>query len=215
MTAPLQPSKSLGSAAQRLQDFWDKRYAGEGFAYGSAPNDFLQASCHFISPAGEVLCVADGEGRNGVWLAQQGMKVTSVDIAPQGMAKAHALALQRGVALNTEVADLTHYPLGHARWDAIVSIFLHFPAQLRQAFHARCLDALKPGGVLIYEVYGDLQLGLGTGGPREAELLPSAAEVAADFASVSVLHSYAGLRDIHEGNLHSGAGYVVQLVLQK
>ena len=204
----------MNDAIATLGQFWNQRYAAPEFAYGTAPNDFLVAQQPRMAPGGQVLCVADGEGRNGVWLAQQGYDVTSVDLAEQGMAKAAALARERGVGLRTAVADVTQFDLGTARWDAIVSIFLHLPRALRQAFHARCLAALKPGGVLILEVYGDLQSGRGTGGPREPELLPAYADVAADFAQAELLHAWAGERAVLEGRFHTGPGYVLQFVVQ-
>lgn len=205
----------MSSAIDKLREFWDKRYAQADYAYGREPNGFLQSQLAQIAAGGAVLCVADGEGRNSVWLAGQGLQVTAVDISPQGMLKANALALEQGVQLRTEVADLSAYQMGEARWDAIVSIFLHLPPALRRVFHARCLRALKPGGVFIYEAYGDQQLGLGTGGPKEAELLPQSQDVAADFAGAECLRAYAGLREVHEGALHSGQGYVLQFVVRK
>jgi len=204
----------MTSAVDKLRQFWDQRYADADYAYGRAPNEFLVSQLAQIRTGGEVLCVADGEGRNSVWLAAQGLHVTAVDISPQGIAKARALAQEQGVALHTEVADLSAYQMGEARWDAVVSIFLHLPPLLRRSFHARCLQALKPGGVFIYEAYGDQQLGLGTGGPKELGLLPQALDVAADFVGGESLHAYDGLREVREGALHSGQGYVLQFVIR-
>lgn len=93
---------------------WDQRYAGDSFFYGTEPNDFLRAEAAWL-PRGRVLCIGDGEGRNGVWLAQQGHTVTSLDLSPVGMQKAAALAEQRGVALTTVVCDLTAYDFGDAK----------------------------------------------------------------------------------------------------
>ena len=205
----------MTSATDKLRQFWDQRYADADYAYGRAPNEFLVAQLAHIRAGGEVLCVADGEGRNSVWLASQGLQVTAVDISPQGMNKARALAQEQGVPLHTEVADLSTYEMGEARWDAVVSIFLHLPPLLRRSFHARCLRALKPGGVFIYEAYGDRQSGLGTGGPKELALLPPASDVAADFGAAELIHAYAGLREVREGALHSGQGYVLQFVVRK
>lgn len=205
----------MNSPIDKLRQFWDQRYAGPEFAYGREPNGFLVSQLAQIRSGGTVLCVADGEGRNSVWLARQGLQATAVDVSPQGMKKASALAAEQGVALLTEVADLSSFELGEARWDAIVSIFLHLPPLLRRTFHARCLQALKPGGVFIFEAYGDQQLGRGTGGPKEPELLPQAADVAADFVAGELLHAYAGVREVHEGALHSGPGYVLQFVVRK
>lgn len=200
-----------------LRAFWDERYATEAYAYGTAPNSFLVAHAGALRPGAEVLCLADGEGRNGVWLATQGARVTSLDVSPAGVAKAQRLAREAGVALQATVGDVTTADLGEARWDLIVSIFLHLPPGPRQALHRRCLRALKPGGRFIYEAYGAGQLGRGTGGPKEPALLPTLAEIEAELADVpgcQTLHRFRGVRAVHEGPLHSGDGEVVQFVIE-
>lgn len=206
------------SPAQRLQAFWNERYAGEAFAYGTEPNTFLVQHAGALRPGAAVLCLADGEGRNGVWLARQGAAVTSMDIADAGLAKARRLAEAAGVAITTVAADVTAADLGTARWDLVVSIFLHLPAGPRRALHGRVVAALKPGGRYLFECYGPGQLAHGTGGPKEPALLPKLAEVEADFAGlpgVAVRHRFHGVRPVHEGPLHHGDGEVVQLVVER
>lgn len=201
-----------------LQRFWNERFAGEAYAYGTAPNDYLVERLPALPSGAEVLCLADGEGRNGVWLAGRGAQVTSVDLADQGLAKARALAARAGVSLHTMHADVTTFDMGDARWHAIVSIFLHLPAEPRRALHRRCVQALRPGGVFLFECYGPGQLARGTGGPKDATLLPSLAEVLADFdglAGLAVLHRHAGVRPVLEGTLHHGDAEVVQLLLRR
>lgn len=205
----------MSHAPDKLAEFWNQRYGKLEFAYGTDPNDFLVAFAHHIAPRGRVLCLADGEGRNGVWLAQQGHAVTSVDIAAEGMAKAGRLARERGVALETRVADLAAFDLGSDAWDGIVSIFMHLPSKLRREVFARCLTALKPGGVMLFEAYARGQLGRGTGGPPEIDLLVDLDEVRQEFPGCRILHAFCGLREVREGRHHSGTGDVVQLVLQK
>ncbi len=205
----------MTSPGNKLADFWNQRYGKEEFAYGTAPNDFLVEFARHIKPGGRVLCLADGEGRNGVWLAAQGHAVTSVDIAAEGMAKAGRLAAERHVALNTQVADLATHDLGLETWDAIVSIFMHLPTRLRRDLFARTVTALRPGGVVLFEAYAKGQLGRGTGGPPEADLLVALAEVEQEFPGCRILHAFCGLRDVNEGRHHKGAGEVVQLVVQK
>jgi len=204
--------------AERLRAFWNERFAGEAFAYGTEPNDCLVAHAGAITPGLPALCLADGEGRNGVWLARQGAAVTSMDLADAGLAKAQRLAAQHGVAIRNVRADVTTADLGHARWGLVVSIFLHLPAGQRRALHQRCADALAPGGRFVFEAYGPGQLALGTGGPKDIALLPTLAEVEADFAGrddLTVRHRFHGRRPVIEGPLHHGDGEVVQLVLQK
>lgn len=203
------------TARQKLQDFWQKRFAVSEYVYGMQPNEFLVTHRSSLPARGRVLCLADGEGRNGVWLAQQGLEVTSVDIAASGMAKAQRLAAQNGVRIEAIVADVTAYDVGIQQWDAIVSIFLHLPASLRAALHQRCISALKPGGVFVWEAYGPEQFGQTTGGPQDLALLPSLSEVARDFESCQMEHSFSGWRPIVEGIYHSGTGSVTQLIARQ
>lgn len=208
----------MTTALDKLAAFWNQRYTGEGYAYGTAPNTFLVEQASALPAGATALCLADGEGRNGVWLATRGAEVTSLDIAEAGLAKARQLAAQHGVALQTLQADVTTAELGQARWDLIASIFLHLPAGPRRALHRRCAAALKPGGSFVFEAYGPGQLARGTGGPKEAALLPTLAEVLADFEGLPglvVQHRHHGVRAVHEGPHHNGEGEVVQLVLRK
>lgn len=205
----------MTNPAEKLADFWNQRYGKEEFAYGTAPNDFLVEFANRIPPRGSVLCLADGEGRNGAWLAAQGHAVTSVDIAGEGMAKARRLAAEQGVVLTTHIADLASYDLGMQAWDGIVSIFMHLPPKLRRDVFARSVAALRPGGVVLFEAYAKGQLGRGTGGPPDIELLIAPDEVAQEFPGCRILHAFHGLRDVIEGRHHNGAGEVVQLVVQK
>lgn len=205
----------MSSAMDKLAAFWNQRYGKEEFAYGTAPNDFLVEFARHLKPRGQVLCLADGEGRNGVWLAEQGHAVTSVDIAAEGMAKAGRLAQERGVTLETRVADLADFDLGVEVWDGIVSIFMHLPSKLRRELFARSVMALRPGGMVLFEAYAKGQLGRGTGGPPELDLLVELEDVKLEFPGCRILHAFHGLRDVVEGSHHNGSGEVVQLVLQK
>lgn len=203
------------SPLDKLGAFWNQRYAADEFAYGTEPNDFLVSVAGQFAAGGRLLCLADGEGRNGVWLARQGFAVTSVDIAQRGLDKAARMAAQHGVALRTQAADLGGFDLGLAAWDGIVSIFVHLPPRVRRDLHARCVAGLKPGGLMVFEAYGAGQLGRGTGGPPDANLLPALADIEQEFAGCRILHRFAGLREVREGRHHNGVGEVVQLVVQK
>lgn len=200
---------------ESLQQFWNARYASEEFVYGTGPNDFLKQQVDRLPRGQPVLCLADGEGRNGVWLATQGFDVTSVDIAEQGLRKARELARRAGVAIRTELADLATWELGVARWGAIVSIFVHLPPKVRRDLHARCVRALVAGGVIVYEAYGEQQLRHGTGGPKEPELLPPLDELLGDFCGCVIEHRFSGVRAVNEGAFHSGDGHVNQIVARK
>lgn len=190
---------------------WEGRYAKPGFLYGTEPNDFLSTTV-ISMPIGDALCIADGEGRNGVYLASLGHRVTSVDLAESGMAKAARLAQDRGVELTTVVADLARYDLGENRWDLIVSIFAHTPPPIRARIHGSIASALKPGGHFVLEAYTPDQIGRGTGGPPSPELTMTLEGLGAELTSLRLTHGVELVRPVMEGTGHSGDGSVVQVV---
>ncbi len=192
---------------------WDERYAAPGFAYGTEPNDFLVAQAGALR--GPVLCLAEGEGRNAVWLAQRGLQVTAVDASRVGLEKAQAFAQARGVWLETVHADLTTYELGVGVWGSIVSIWAHLPPTARQQLHRRCVAALAPGGVLVLEAYTPRQILLGTGGPKDPALCMTADGLRAELAGLEPLLLDERERDVHEGTFHQGRSAVVQLFARK
>ncbi len=204
-----------GRALQQLAAFWDQRYQAPEYAYGIEPNDFLVAQAASFPAGARILCLADGEGRNSVWLARQGHQVSAIDISERGRDKALRLARAAGVVVDVQVGDVTKMDPGSGCWDAIVSIFLHLPPGARRALHARCSQALRPGGVFIYEAYAGGQLGRGTGGPKEPALLPEIAELRDDWPGCTVEHSFSGERLIREGALHQGVGVVNQIVARR
>lgn len=194
---------------------WDERYEKDELTYGDAPNDFLVEQMALLQP-GSCLCLAEGQGRNAVWLAAQGFAVTAVDQSSVGMARAQQLAAREGVALVTEVADLTDYDLGQARWDSIVSIFGHLPSTLRRDVHRRVVEALRPGGTFLIEAYTPAQLETsGTGGPPDADMLLTAELLTAELGGLEVIHSRECVRQVNEGEFHKGEGAVVQFVARK
>jgi SAM-dependent methyltransferase len=197
------------------QNFWDARYSAADYLYGTEPSDFLAERCSALPAGGEILCLADGEGRNGVFLATQGMRVTGVDSSAVGLAKAQRLAAERGVPFVTIVADLSVWELGEARWDGVVSIWAHLPAPIRAALHPRLARALRPGGVLLLEHYHPRQLGYGTGGPADPTMMLTLAELDAAFAGWVRVHAFEGERVVIEGSGHGGKSYVTQAILRK
>jgi len=194
---------------------WDARYAEEGWAFGTEPNDFLREQAHHLAPGGRVLCLAEGEGRNAVWLAQRGFDVTGVDLAILGLEKAQRLAAERGVHLTTVVADLATFEFGSAAWDGIVSIFAHVPAAARRRIHTGVLAGLAPGGVLLLEAYRPQQIGRGTGGPPDEERLMNLERLRPELGTLDWLLARELDRDVVEGRCHTGAASVVQLVARK
>jgi len=199
-----------------MQTMWNERYSEPGFAYGTEPNDFLAANAERCLPAnGEILCLAEGEGRNAVFLARLGQRVTAVDGSAVGLEKARGLAEQRGVALRTVVADLADFDLEIERWDGIVSIWCHTPSALRARLHRAIVAALKPGGVLLLESYTPKQLEYGTGGPPLADMLMTLAAVRQELAGLEFLKAEEKVREVHEGKYHNGLSAVLQVIARK
>lgn len=194
---------------------WDQRYAGDGFFYGTEPNDFLRDRVDVFPAGAEVLCLAEGEGRNGVFLASRGLRVTGVDGSSVGLAKAQRLAQQNGVVLETIVADLGEWDPGEARWDAVVSIWAHLPAPVRATLHPRVARAIRPGGLLFVEHYHPKQIPYKTGGPPDPTWMLTLEELARDFAGWERVHGFEGERDVREGAGHGGLSYVTQAILRK
>ena len=193
---------------------WEQRYAEPTFAYGTEPNDFLRAVTEVI-PRGRVLCLAEGQGRNAVYLAQRGYEVTAVDQSTMGMQRAKQLAAERGVSITTQVADLAFFDLGRECWSGIVSIFAHIDPVSRRELHRRVVNGLKPGGVFVLEAYSPAQLRFGTGGPKAAELCMNLADLKQELAGLEFLQAQEIEREVFEGSYHTGQGAVVQILARK
>ncbi len=195
---------------------WDQRYASDEYHYGTEPNAFLVREAHRIAPGAHVLAVADGEGRNGVYLAGEGAVVHAVDGSVVAIAKARRLAATRGVTLTIEHADLFQWDWPVAAYDAVVAIFVQFvdPGD-RPAFFRNMKAALKPGGVLLLEGYGPGQLAYGTGGPRHEPQLYTEELLRDAFADMEIVSLRAYDAVVEEGPAHSGMSSLVDLVAVK
>lgn len=191
---------------------WEGRYGTTPeYVYGTEPNDFLAEHAPSF-PIGDVLCLADGEGRNGVYLAGLGHRVTSVDLTYAGMSKAAQLASDRGLELTTVVADLASFDLGEQRWDLIVSIFAHTPPPIRARVHGLISTALRPGGQILLEAYTPDQVGRGTGGPPVPELTMTLDGLRNELTDMEFVHGREFVRPVIEGPGHTGDGAVVQVI---
>lgn len=191
--------------------FWNERYAEPGLAYGDEPQVFLAEQAHLL-PSGPVLCLAEGQGRNAVFLAGRGHDVLAVDQSAVGLNRARALAASRGVALRTQVADLADFDPGEGVWSAVVSVFAHLPAAVRAPLHARVVRALRPGGVFLLVAYTPAQIALGTGGPRDPALLADPDTLRAELTGLEWLVTREETRELAEGEYHRGPSAVIQLV---
>lgn len=189
---------------------WDDRYAGDDYFYGTRPNDFL-ASVAARIPRGRVLSLAEGEGRNAVFLAEQGCQVTGVDSSAVGLTKAQRLAEHHGQSIVTDCADLGQYVIEPEGWDAVVAIFCHLPPPLRKTVFARAVRGLRPGGVFVLEAYTPKQLQFATGGPPTAELMMTLEALKEDLTGLSFDIGREIERDVVEGTGHHGRAAVVQV----
>ncbi|WP_443631622.1 class I SAM-dependent methyltransferase [Candidatus Njordibacter sp. Uisw_056] len=190
---------------------WDQRYANKDYLFGTEPNEFLQDNVALLRSK-KVLCLADGEGRNSVYLAGLGYDVTAVDSSKVGLEKAQQLAKAKGVTITTVHADLADYDLGTEQWNGIVSIFCHLPPQLRQELHKKIYPALITGGVLLLEAYTPKQLELKTGGPPVAALTMQSAQLITELIPLRLDLNQEMIRDVYEGSGHTGKGAVVQVI---
>ena len=178
---------------------WDERFSQAEPVYGDAPNLFLQSEAFRLKPGMKVLVPADGYGRNGIWLAKQGLQVHTVDLSAVGVERARKTAQAAGVNLRTEVADLAAWTWPAGEYDAVVSIFFHVPPEVRAKVHPSMLRALKPGGIVILQAFTPAQLHI----LRE------------DFAGAEIVLLEEKVAHLEEGRLHSGAGAVVDAVLRR
>ena len=193
---------------------WDERYQGDDYVYGTSANDFLQSQVDRL-PMGRILCLAEGEGRNAVFLAERGFDVTAVDQSSVGLAKAHKLATERGVDITTVAADLADFHIEPQAWDGVVSIFAHMPSEARRHLHREVVSGLRSGGVFLLEAYRPEQLQYGTGGPPTAEMMMDLNGLRAELVGLDFDYAVDAVRDIHEGQLHTGQGAVVQVLAHK
>ncbi|MFN2747275.1 SAM-dependent methyltransferase [Bacillus sp. z60-18] len=198
-----------------MNSFWNTRFQDEKYVYGTEPNAFLADSQKKLQLTGDALAIAEGEGRNAVFLAEQGMNVTSWDYAESGLRKTEKLAESRNVAVHTELVDLNEATWIKDQWDEIVCIFGHFPKELRHQTLLGVKEAVKPGGFFVTEVYSTHQIPYKSGGPQDLELLYSPEEFLQIFSDWRIVHFFMGEVVRHEGEFHHGLSHVIQFIGQK
>ena len=193
---------------------WDERYQEPGFRYGTTPNDFLAAVAHKIPP-GKVLSLAEGEGRNAVFLASLGYQVTGVDGSGVGLRKAHQLAAEQGVAITTLQTDLGEYQIEAGQWDGIIACYCHLPSVIRIPLHLAAVRGLKPGGAFVLEAFSKEQLSYNTGGPASLDMLMSLDDLKQELNGLELIHALKLVREVREGSNHTGLASVVQILAIK
>ena len=196
------------------RDFWNEKFANTEYAYGTEPNDFLVSAVTKLK-RGATLSLAEGEGRNAVWLAQQGFTVSAIEQSEKGVGKTLRLALQRGVIVMAERGELETFHIQPNSWDLVVSIFAHTPQELRRKLHRQVVAGLKPGGVFVLEAYTPAQIANNTGGPKDAALMPTAELLRSELAGLVFDRIEEVERDVVEGSLHTGTAHVVQVVAHR
>ncbi|MDP1529273.1 MAG: class I SAM-dependent methyltransferase [Rhodoferax sp.] len=197
-------------------DFWNARYATEDYIFGTAPNVFLASQAALIHPGMQALAIADGEGRNGVWLAEQGAQVHAIDVSRVALGKARKLAAARGVTLDFEQADVLNWDWPEATYDLVAAIFIQFtPPPERDRIIAGIRRTLKPGGVLILQGYTPKQIEFATGGPSNSANLYTADLLRTWFGDWDILHLNEHESVISEGSHHHGMSALIDLVARK
>lgn len=196
------------------RDFWNEKFATTDYAFGTEPNDFLVSAVTNLK-RGATLSLAEGEGRNAVWLAQQGFTVSAIEQSEKGVGKTLRLALQRGVIVMAERGELETFHIQPNSWDLVVSIYAHTPQELRRKLHRQVVAGLKPGGVFVLEAYTPAQIANNTGGPKDASLMPTAELLRSELAGLVFDRIEEVERDVVEGSLHTGKAHVVQVVAHR
>lgn len=197
-----------------MTNFWNERFSMKEYMYGKEPNEFVVESAQSLAK-GKILCIAEGEGRNAVYLASLGHDVTAWDYAASGLEKTKRLADEKGVVVKTELRDLEEVQWEEEQWDAIVHVFGHFPAEVMDRTLTGIKRALKPGGYYISELYTKEQLHYGTGGPRSEALLSDPKQMLTAFDDYFIKHFHVGEVYREEGLGHTGMAHVVQSKFQK
>lgn len=193
---------------------WDERYASDDAVYGTEPNAFVREVADQIPP-GPVLCLAEGQGRNAVYLAGLGHEVLAVDQSAVGLRRARELAMSRGVVIRTEVVDLAAFDIQPLVWSGIVATFTHLPSELRRRVFAAAVRGLQPGGVFVLEAFSARQLGRSSGGPSSVDLLMPLSQLGAELAGLDLVHARELDRLLDEGLHHQGMAAVVQVLGRK
>lgn len=197
-----------------MNNHWDERFKQDEYVYGKEPNEFIKQIAHQLK--GEnVLTIAEGEGRNAVYLAEQGFRVTAWDYSEVGLEKTRALAKQRGVTVETELVDLEQVHWQKNEWDIIINVWGHISGHAKGRLLQGISKAVKPGGMYATEIYSVHQLDYKTGGPPVREMLYTPEDILHNFPDWKYIHFYYGEATRHEGALHTGLCHVIQALIEK
>ena len=206
----------MSNSADPELDRWNRRFGAPEYIFGTGPNAFLASNAHRLRPGSRALSVADGEGRNSVWLAEQGLQVRAFDISPVGVEKARRLAAQRGVPVSYEVASVYDWPWPQSAFDVVAAVFVQFadPA-MRDFLFGRMVRALAPGGLLLLIGYTPKQRQYDTGGPKRVENLYTEPMLRRAFAALEIVQLREYDAELAEGSQHRGPSALIDLVARK
>ncbi|WP_426327917.1 class I SAM-dependent methyltransferase [Pedobacter sp. R-06] len=200
-------------------DRWNDRYSTAEFAYGEQPNNYLKEQLTHLE-TGTILFPAEGEGRNAVFAAKLGWKVSAFDISIEGMNKALQLAENNNVNIDYQVGELQELDYKDEQFDAIALIYAHFPSAIKSAYHKTLSNYLRKGGLLIFEAFSKKHLDYiakneKVGGPKEIDMLFSIEEIRTDFENYEILALEEKEIELNEGLFHNGRGSVIRFVGRK
>ncbi len=197
-----------------MKDFWDNRYSSGEFIYGTEPNEFFKLEIDKL-PAGRLLALAEGEGRNGIYAAGLGWEVTAVDFSSVARDKALKLASEKGATIGYIISSLEDFQPESDYYDAVSMIFMHLNPDISELVHERAVGSLKPGGRVILEVYAKEQLGKDSGGPQNADMLYSLEEIRRNFNELKIINLEKKVIHLNESKYHSGEAVVIRFVGEK
>lgn len=194
----------------RVTDFWDKRYAEQGYAYGNLPNMFFKSVVDRL-PVGDMLIPAAGQGRDAVYAATQGWQVDAFDLSAEGQKAALQLAKQKNVTLNFDLCNAFTFTT-NKKYNAIASIYFHIPPVKRVDFHKKLTTLLAPQGVVIVEAFNKKQIKNNSGGPKDIDMLMSVDELLNDFSALQCIECYETVVNLQEGKYHVGNAEIIRYI---
>jgi 2-polyprenyl-3-methyl-5-hydroxy-6-metoxy-1,4-benzoquinol methylase len=197
-----------------MEEFWNNRYAEKDFAYGTEPNDFLKDELEKL-PAGKILFVCEGEGRNAVFAAKQNWIVEAFDLSKEGKRKASLLAKQNNVSINYQIANASKIEYSENSFHVVVLIYAHFPETIRKSVHEKIIKWLKPGGIVVLEAFNPNQLNNTSGGPKDLTMLYTKEIMTDDFKNLMVQQISTETIELNEGKYHIGKADVIRFVGKK
>ncbi|MFN3195983.1 MAG: class I SAM-dependent methyltransferase [Chlorobiota bacterium] len=210
----------MNTEPKEIKTMWDVRFSEEGYAYGTEPNEFLKSVIDSYELTGSMLFPAEGEGRNAVYAATQGLDVTAFDISEEGRKKAMKLAAEKNVSIDYEIGNLSDLELSKKEFDSAALIFAHFPVEILTPYHKKIAELIKPGGILILEGFSKSHLPLrldnpAVGGPGNIDMLFSLESIQNDFSDFEVLMHGEVQVELSEGKYHNGTANVIRFIGRK